>query len=66
MSAGSELSIAFRTTKRSGLLFYATSQNGSQRMVIEQVKGQVRHSCEQGRNWSVNSRRKGGVYLHIL
>ena len=43
MSAGSELSITFRTTKRSGLLFYAANRNRSQRMVIEQVNGQVRN-----------------------
>jgi hypothetical protein len=41
MSAGSELSIRFRTTKRNGLLFYATNRNGNHRMVIEEVNGQV-------------------------
>jgi hypothetical protein len=41
MSAGSELSIRFRTTERNVLLFYATNQNGNHRMVIEEVNGQV-------------------------
>ena len=41
MSADSKLSIKFRTTKRNGLLFYATNSNATHRMTIEEVNGQV-------------------------
>lgn len=41
LSPGSELSITFRTTKRNGLLFYASNENSTQSLTIKQVNGQV-------------------------
>ena len=41
LSSSSELTMRFRTTQRNGLLFYAASQNGSSKMILKEVHGQV-------------------------
>ncbi|XP_028399262.1 laminin subunit gamma-1-like [Dendronephthya gigantea] len=52
LSAQSVLSIKFRTTKRNGLLFFATSQTGDHTMAVEQVNGQMHLSYVESNNLS--------------